>query len=160
MIVTIGPGAFTGLRVGLSAGYGFQVGLQIPLWGITTFQALAAQFVMQVCPDDVFSVLIDTRRDDFYVQNFRADGTPAGPPRLRHVSNLAPDRIYVGDGAIRLAAEHQVELMHPTCIVIDPSIMIKTYQAGEAVLTENPSPLYLRAADVSVSKKPQRVLEE
>lgn len=79
--VTVGPGAFTGLRVGLAAARGMALAARLPCIGTTTLEAIAA-----AVPDkrrrgrDVL-VALDTKRGDFYVQAFAADGQPLGAPR-------------------------------------------------------------------------------
>ena len=42
--VTIGPGSFTGMRTGLSAAHGLALALNIPVHGVTTFEAVAFRF--------------------------------------------------------------------------------------------------------------------
>jgi tRNA threonylcarbamoyladenosine biosynthesis protein TsaB len=67
VMVSSGPGSFTGLRVGLSAAKGLAQGLNIPLIGISSLEALAAQIPhprLPVCP------VIDSRRDEIFAALF------------------------------------------------------------------------------------------
>ncbi len=79
--VTIGPGSFTGIRVGLAAAQGIALGLDLPLIGVTGFEAVAA-----ICgPDSIncncdLLVALESRRADLYVQIFDAAGRPLGAP--------------------------------------------------------------------------------
>ncbi|MEJ2542636.1 MAG: tRNA (adenosine(37)-N6)-threonylcarbamoyltransferase complex dimerization subunit type 1 TsaB [Calditrichaceae bacterium] len=62
--VSIGPGSFTGLRIGLSYAQGLCLGKNIPIVGISNHQVLA-----EYCPDDsnkVFTI-IDARQDEVYL---------------------------------------------------------------------------------------------
>jgi tRNA threonylcarbamoyladenosine biosynthesis protein TsaB len=66
-MVSSGPGSFTGLRVGLSAAKGLAQGLDIPVIGISSLEALAAQIPhpgLPVCP------VIDSRRDEIFTALF------------------------------------------------------------------------------------------
>lgn len=60
--VTIGPGMFTSLRVGLAVAKGLAVGLGIPVKGVSTFRALAAA----VGEDDRVLILVDAKRGEVY----------------------------------------------------------------------------------------------
>lgn len=61
--VAIGPGSFTGLRIGLSYAQGFCFGRQIPIVGVTNHQILAAQ--LPGPKSDIFSI-IDANREELY----------------------------------------------------------------------------------------------
>ncbi|MCY4393897.1 MAG: tRNA (adenosine(37)-N6)-threonylcarbamoyltransferase complex dimerization subunit type 1 TsaB [Rhodospirillaceae bacterium] len=74
--VTRGPGAFTGLRIGLAAARGMALALEIPAIGITTFEALAVR-----APAGC-AVAIDTRRNDFFCQCFGPGGAAGGEPEI------------------------------------------------------------------------------
>lgn len=62
--VAVGPGSFTGVRIGLAAARGFGLALQKPVWGISNFQT-AAFGVNEPC-----IVALTTRRGDFYTKRF------------------------------------------------------------------------------------------
>jgi len=83
--VTVGPGSFTGLRVGIAFAKGLASALEIPSAGIGTLQALAAP-----ARGLVFAA-IDARRDQVYLQGFE-DGEPL----------MAPDVLPLGTAAARV----------------------------------------------------------
>lgn len=94
--VTCGPGAFTGLRIGLSAARGLALGGQLPLVGVSTFEALALR------ADGPCLVAIDTKRRDLYLQAFDQSGRPAGAARIATVDDAlreahAADALIVAD---------------------------------------------------------------
>jgi tRNA threonylcarbamoyladenosine biosynthesis protein TsaB len=71
--VTIGPGSFTGVRVGLAAARGLAIALGVPVAGITTTGALLAQ----VEPDDRLAVAaIDTISGDWFCALGEGDRSP------------------------------------------------------------------------------------
>lgn len=84
--VTLGPGSFTGLRVGIAFAKGLAAALSLPAVGIGTLEALAAD-----AGGLVFAV-IDARRDQVYVQGFE-DGRAL----------MAPDALSVPTAAARIA---------------------------------------------------------
>jgi len=72
--VTIGPGSFTGLRIGLSAAKGMAVALDIPLIGISVYDVAAYKLANQ--PEPAY-VVVPLRRDEFFVALIR-DGRQEG----------------------------------------------------------------------------------
>jgi tRNA threonylcarbamoyladenosine biosynthesis protein TsaB len=110
--VTTGPGSFTGIRVGLAAAKGIALGLGVPCFGVTSFEAGAA-----ACEDDPIErfllVALDSRRADLYVQLFdparHALGSPTAvlPEALIEIVTAAAGSrplAVTGDAAPRAAA--------------------------------------------------------
>ncbi|MBE9552024.1 MAG: tRNA (adenosine(37)-N6)-threonylcarbamoyltransferase complex dimerization subunit type 1 TsaB, partial [Proteobacteria bacterium] len=75
--VTTGPGAFTGIRIGLSAARGFALAAGLPVVGVTTLEAVAAAQDSEGHP---LLVALDSKRDDIYVQLFGPDGVSLSEP--------------------------------------------------------------------------------
>jgi tRNA threonylcarbamoyladenosine biosynthesis protein TsaB len=109
--VTIGPGSFTGIRVGLSAARGIALGLGVPLFGVTSFEAGAA--ACETDPVEFLLVALDSRRADLYIQFFDpardALGSPAAvlPEALAEIVTAAAGSrplAVTGDAAARAAA--------------------------------------------------------
>lgn len=69
LAVAIGPGSFTGLRVGLAAAKGICQGLEIPAVAVSSLEALAAQ-----CPVSPYPIcsLIDSRRGEYFAAFYRS----------------------------------------------------------------------------------------
>ncbi|MSO53990.1 MAG: tRNA (adenosine(37)-N6)-threonylcarbamoyltransferase complex dimerization subunit type 1 TsaB [Rhodospirillales bacterium] len=98
---TVGPGSFTGLRVGLAAARGIGVALSRPVVGVTTLEALAHPFV-----DSGRAVLVtlDDKRGGFYAQTFGPAGEALASPAAVDavgLARLAPGCAFavIGDGA-------------------------------------------------------------
>lgn len=66
--VSQGPGSYTGLRIGVSTAKGIAYGLDIPLIGINTLQAMAAS--QQVAAGEQVIAVLDARRKEVYTQTF------------------------------------------------------------------------------------------
>jgi tRNA threonylcarbamoyl adenosine modification protein YeaZ len=64
LAVSVGPGSFTGLRVGLAAAKGLALALSLPLIGISTFEAIAGK-LYEKCGRVL--ILIPSRRGEYYV---------------------------------------------------------------------------------------------
>lgn len=68
VVVTMGPGSFTGLRVGLSAAKGLTHGLGIPIVGVSGLEAMANQFPSsnyQICP------MITSRKGEIFISLYK-----------------------------------------------------------------------------------------
>jgi tRNA threonylcarbamoyladenosine biosynthesis protein TsaB len=89
LVVGTGPGSFTSLRMGLSAGRTLAFALDVPLAGVSTLDALATG-TPGVLP------VIDARRKEVFTL---VDGVPVALPPAS--LSLAADQICVGDGAVR-----------------------------------------------------------
>jgi tRNA threonylcarbamoyladenosine biosynthesis protein TsaB len=97
--VTIGPGSFTGIRIGISAARAFGLACDVPVVGVSTLAALAAPLMKQDPPCTVVSA-IDARHGQIYVQAF----TPEG--RTLVSARIAPVRETVrqfGSGPLRIS---------------------------------------------------------
>ena len=67
--VSLGPGSYTGLRIGLSEAKGLAYALGIPLIGISTLQLMATRVMfstLDIDPDTIFVPMIDARRMEVY----------------------------------------------------------------------------------------------
>lgn len=146
--VTVGPGSFTGLRVGLSFAQGLGAALNRPVVGISTLQALAASAPN---PAGRVAAVIDARRGQVYLQTF-IDGAPDGEPapwdieaaRL-HLDEAGPDWRLIGSGAPLIApvGAEILALATPTAA----ALAAMTLAADPA--SAPPRPLYLRAPDAT-----------
>lgn len=151
--VTVGPGSFTGLRVGLALAQGLGAALDRPVVGLSTLDALAASVEPDGRPT---TAVIDARRGQVYARAFDAAGRAIGPAEPVALTDLA-ERLkpageggrLVGTGAL-LAAEAApdwtaVDLAGPT-----PEALIQlTLRALSDGAVAAPRPQYLRAPDAT-----------
>lgn len=160
---TVGPGAFTGLRIGLAAAEGFALALDRAVAGVTTLEAVAAGFFAanSLEQGQTLCVLIETKRKDFYVQMFGPE--PLTEPMALGGEDIAKitgggDVVYIGDAARRFAGDFSVnvtegfDLPDPRVVA---SLAADRYRGGAV---RGLAPLYLRGADVSQSQKKQRII--
>jgi tRNA threonylcarbamoyladenosine biosynthesis protein TsaB len=168
VVTTTGPGAFTGLRVGLSAAKSFALALNVPLWGLSTFQALALAYTEKRTQSKPFAVLIETKRQDFYVQSFDGEGVPLSPPLSMGSENIAAGfaagSVFIGDAVPRfIAAQDGCAFEYVEGFDFpDPAVMVRSFADSakrEAFFAEGANPLYLRAPDVSFPKVSTRIVE-
>jgi tRNA threonylcarbamoyladenosine biosynthesis protein TsaB len=152
--VTVGPGSFTGLRVGISAARGIALAAAKPAIGVTTLAGLAAP---HIAADDNTLVVaaIDARHDHVYMQVFGPGGRSLLSPRvvsLREAVRAAtkgPARI-VGSAAALVARSWPKGEPPPTLVDqrAAPDIAwIARLGAAAADAKGPPKPLYLRAPD-------------
>ena len=85
VVVGVGPGPFTGLRVGIAAARGYAWGAQLPLWPVLSHDAIALDRYLGG-EDGPLSVATDARRREFFVSDYSGlhDGIPVriGAPRI------------------------------------------------------------------------------
>jgi len=99
--VTTGPGAFTGVRIGLATARGFALALGVPAIGVSSFAAVAAGVPDAERP---VTVAVDARLEVVYVQVVDADGRPFTEGAARTPAeldaHLPPGPVTLaGDGA-------------------------------------------------------------
>lgn len=153
--VIVGPGSFTGLRVGISAARGLALALDVGTVGIGTLEALAFPWLRQGGP--VLAVQ-DARRGEVFAALYDADGSVMSPPAA--LTPAAAAALLPQDGRLLHIAGSGTELVAPLvagCFgqlhdyeglpqMAAIGAIAATRQPGEAV-----RPLYLRGADA----KPQ-----
>jgi tRNA threonylcarbamoyladenosine biosynthesis protein TsaB len=150
--VTVGPGSFTGLRVGIAFAKGLALALDLPAVGIGTLEALAAE-AGQDSAGLVFAA-IDARRGQLYLQAFE-DGRAL----------MAPDALTAEVAAARLA---ELSQGRPFTLVGSGAALLVDFASNAKVIaaegadarrvarlatTREPAPLkplYLRAPDAKL----------
>ncbi|VFU09370.1 tRNA threonylcarbamoyl adenosine modification protein YeaZ (fragment) [Methylocella tundrae] len=156
--VTVGPGSFTGLRIGIAAARAIGIACEIPVVGVSTLAALAAPLIVAQKPG-VVAVAIDARHGNIFFAAFGPDGRALLAPRiasaLEAAHSLGPGDVRLaGSGAPLLAAEAEklglnVELIAEN-LVPDIAFVARLGLFADPALAPA-RPLYLKAADA----KPQ-----
>lgn len=161
--VTVGPGAFTGLRVGLAAARGIALARGVPCIGVTTLESIAAAIPRRQPDDRRVLVVLDTRRGDFYAQAFSAEGSGLAAPRSVDAAAL-PDLVggrevlVAGDArpaalaalrAVGVAAESVAGSDHADAGVV-AAIAARRFEAGDSD-PQRPLPLYVRRPEATIA---------
>ncbi|TBW36413.1 tRNA (adenosine(37)-N6)-threonylcarbamoyltransferase complex dimerization subunit type 1 TsaB [Siculibacillus lacustris] len=154
--VTVGPGSFTGLRVGVAAVRGFALATGRPALAIGTLEALAAEAALARPGRSILAVL-DARKDEVYVQSFDAAGAPLDAPAVATrtaaaARAVALDAVLIGSGALPIVAlEPRLEIAGPQDFAAIETIAHLAFARFDAGAFVSPRPLYLRPPDA----KPQ-----
>lgn len=152
--VTIGPGSFTGLRVGLAFAKGLRLATGAALIGIGTLEGLAAS-APSAAPARAVGV-IDARRGQVYLQAFEAGRALMAPDALSlagaaaRLAELAPDGeiLAIGPGARLL---EDVLGAGRVCEIAAPDLGALIALAALAQPQSDVRPLYLRAPDAKLA---------
>ena len=154
--VTVGPGSFTGLRIGLSAARAFSLARRVPIAGVTTADLLAFSLPAEERRGRAFLVAIDSKRDDLFVQPFGADGEPAGEIQAmlpQAVLAAYPGPLLVaGDAAEAfrgLRGDLEILPLLPDAAPLC-DLALTRWREGRALA---PQPLYLRPPDVALPSR-------
>jgi tRNA threonylcarbamoyladenosine biosynthesis protein TsaB len=160
LAVAVGPGSFTGLRIGLSAVKGLALALGVPVAAVPTLDALAATLpfaMLPVCP------VLDARKGEVYTSLYRWDGAAmrreweylALPPAALAV-RLDEPVILLGDGASAIASElarqappHR-RLASPAAVGV---LGLGQLAAGQCVSAADLVPIYLRPSEAELKRR-------
>lgn len=149
--VTVGPGSFTGLRVGLAFAKGLGAALERPVIGIGLLEALAEPHAGAA--DTVFSVL-DAKRGQVYLQAFAGGAALMAPDALdlstaeARIAELAGhgETLLVGSGA-ELVGQVLPAARRIAAACADPAAVARLAAGRDPT---PPRPLYLRAPDAKL----------
>ena len=154
--VTVGPGTFTGLRIGLAAARGMALAGNLPVAGVTTCEAVAHATSPEERQGRSLLVAIDGKRADLFIQPFAADLTPLAAPAAlmpeEAAGLVAGPLLLAGDGAGRLAEALPGAVLlsaasgFPDARVV-ARLAARRWAEGTAL---PPVPLYLRPPDVTL----------
>jgi tRNA threonylcarbamoyl adenosine modification protein YeaZ len=150
---SVGPGSFTGVRVGVAAARGFAQALHVPLAAITTLDAIAAA-ALPLAQGRPVRVMIDARRGEVHTQDFAADGTAlSAPALLSHAAAAsgADGFVLAGSGAGVVLPDRKIVLPDAATGAIADFARLAALSASQSRTSLTISPLYLRGADA----KPQ-----
>lgn len=151
VVVGVGPGPFTGLRVGMATGAAFGDALGIPVHGVCSLDAIAAD----VSGDRELLVVTDARRREVYWARYSGGRRIAGPAVIRPAElDAAPSRCVAGSASHVNLFDLPVEPVHSP----SPAGLVRVASRALTVGVEPEPlvPLYLRRPDaVELADRPR-----
>lgn len=160
VVVAVGPGSFTGVRVGLAFARGLCIGTKAVAVGVTSLEALAGS-AGAASAGEAVAALIDARREETFLQVFDgADGAPLGAPEIASVAAAAGRLVSLAGGRPLRLVGSGADLVLPGLVAsgiaarrdgpdaIDP-LALARIGAARAASPEGPRALYIRAPDAT-----------
>jgi tRNA threonylcarbamoyladenosine biosynthesis protein TsaB len=157
LAVSIGPGSFAGVRIGVSTWKGLAAGADLPLIGISRLESIlhaVPPIAEMICP------MLDARMGEVYsslytYQNgFYVEGTSPIAIEASEQAKLVPGHcVFIGDGATLY--ENEIRTIHPGAIILESAFStpratytgieaFRKFQADESTDPLRVFPLYLR----------------
>ena len=152
--VGVGPGPFTGLRVGVVTALTLGSSLRVPTHGVCSLDVMAAE----VGGSTAFLIATDARRKEVYWALY--DGGPQGPRRIEGPAVDRPDALAALHPNVPVTgrgAELYGDVLRAQPGPIDPSAAVLAAGVAAGTFAELPlEPLYLRRPDVAEPAAPKR----
>lgn len=164
LAATVGPGSFTGLRIGLATAKALAAALKIPAAGISTLEAVAA------CSesDGEICAVLPAGRNEFFVQSFKKnqekDLKSISLIEIYTIQKLTEkaagknDLIWMANEEINLLISEAAKNTNSKCQILPGNLAISVGRIAYKIflcgnLDENPlRPIYVRGADIGIHK--------
>jgi tRNA threonylcarbamoyladenosine biosynthesis protein TsaB len=170
--VSLGPGSYTGLRIGLSEAKGLAFGMQVPLIGVNTLQLLtvSAMFAQFYDDDVAFVPMIDARRMEVYTAAYDTALRAIVEPQAMIVDadsfhDLLECRqvVFMGDGSdkVRQVISHKNAVFVPGIKPVAVDMMAlaeRAFRQQDFIDVAYSTPLYLKDYQAKVGRN--KVLDQ
>lgn len=165
--ISLGPGSFTGLRIGLTTAKGLAMAADLPLIGVSSLDGLAAQLPYA---ENLICSMLDARKKEVYAAFYRAQGDKVKrmsdylavtPQKL--AKQMAEPVILIGDGA-ELYANFFRERLGEQALFAPAQLIqakasaigllaISKWQSNDFLDTASAVPIYVRPSDAEIHFK-------
>jgi len=179
--VSMGPGSYTGLRIGVSTAKGWALAHDLPVSGIPTLEAYCARLLPFAAAGDLLCGLIDARRDEVYAAAYRipkannnsserdlisqAEATALPVDDLPDWLGQVPGRLWVvGDGGdksrtvLRTAFDAPLAILSPADLPPSAAVVAQRgrsrLRAGDADNLARLEPLYVKDVHATPAPSP------
>ena len=148
----VGPGPFTGLRVGIVTARTMGLALGIPVYGASSLDVLAIRAIDEGAISEPFLATIDARRKELFWASYDEQGRRLGGPHVDRPLDL-PSLPVIGAGPV----------LYPDSLAGRPgpqtpdAATLARAVAEERVELFDPEPIYLRRPDATVPGPPKKV---
>lgn len=165
--VTVGPGSFTGVRVGIALVKGLAYSTGKPVIALSSLELLALNAKSSTLP---VCAMFDARRGEVYSALYRFDRSQnlvrpemaIDPARL--VGEIEEPTLFIGDGAIRYqqliaerlgsSAHFAEDQLHQPKASAGVALALSRFRSGDTVTSMELAPRYLRLSEAELNKKP------
>lgn len=166
--VSIGPGSYTGLRIGLSEAKGLAFGMEVPLIGVNTLQLLVVTTMFHnfFDEDDILYVpMIDARRMEVYTAAYNSALEAVVEPQAmildeNSFADILKDHkvVFMGNGSTKA----RDVIKHPNAVFVDgvkpvalemTALAEKAYRESRFIDVAYSTPLYLKEFQATTPKK-------
>jgi tRNA threonylcarbamoyl adenosine modification protein YeaZ len=152
--VGIGPGPFTGLRVGLVTARTLGLALDLPVYGVCSLDVLAVEAALGHDPvGSDFLVATDARRKEVYLATYDDQGRRVDGPDVVRPDEAATRRPVAGEGPVL----YPDAFSNSRAPALPSAGWLARAVAEELAELNDPEPMYLRRPDAAAPGAPKRV---